>query len=148
MTQALKEAASSKGHVRIERFDSDGQLREVRECDNLIVQAGKNLLATALGAAITPFGWIAVGTNGTTPVLSNTTLGTELARVAVTSAAAVGPVTTFSASFLPGIGTGVWQEAGIFNAVSAGVMYSHVVFTAMTKNAGDTLVITWAITQL
>jgi hypothetical protein len=108
--------------------------------------AGKNLVATALGAAITPVGWIAVGTNGTAPVVGDTALGTEIARVAAT-AVTVGNTTTFTATFPAGIGTGTWQEAGLFNAVSAGVMLSRVVFAAEVKLAGDSKVVTWTITQ-
>jgi hypothetical protein len=107
---------------------------------------GKNLVATALGAVITPVGWIAVGTNGTTVTVGDTSLGTEIARVAATAATS-GNVTTFTATFPAGVGTGTWQEAGLFNAANGGVMLSRVVFAAEDKLAGDSKIVTWAITQ-
>jgi hypothetical protein len=144
----IQESAMAHGHFKLERIDSNGVTSVLVDAANLIVQAGKNFSAAALVATATPFGWIAVGTNGTAASLSDTALGTELARAAVTSATAAGPITTFSASFPPGVGTGTWQEAGIFNAASAGTMYSHLIFAATSKLAGDTFTITWSITQL
>jgi hypothetical protein len=37
-------------------------------------------------------------------------------------------------------------EAGVFNAASAGTMYSRATFTAINKGAADTLQITWTYT--
>jgi hypothetical protein len=143
-----KEQATASGHFKLERVTAAGHSEVLVDAPNLIVQTGKNFSAAALTTAVTPFGWIAVGTSGIAVASSDTHLGAELARAAVTSATASGAVTTFSATFASGVGTGTWQEAGIFNAASAGTMYSHTVFTATVKGTGDTFNITWVITQL
>ena len=39
--------------------------------------------------------------------------------------------------------TATIPEAGVFNAASAGTMYSRATFTAINKGAADTLQITW-----
>ena len=79
----------------------------------------------------------------------NTTLGTESARVALTSttvtAAAVAYVATFPAG-TPASLTAI-TEAGLFNASSAGTMLCRTVFSVVNKDAGDTMSITWTVTM-
>jgi hypothetical protein len=41
---------------------------------------------------------------------------------------------------------GAIQEAGVFNALTAGTMLSRTVFAAVNKTASDTLTITWRVT--
>jgi hypothetical protein len=55
-------------------------------------------------------------------------------------------IATVSTTFGAGVGTGALTEAGIFNAATAGVMLSRVVFSVVNKASTDALTITWAIT--
>jgi hypothetical protein len=143
----MEEALSLRGHFSLVRTDEHGNVLETLEKDNLIVQVGKNFVASALIASSTsPFTNLAVGTSGTAAALGDTTLGSELARMAFTSASAAANVVTISATFAAGSGTGAWQEAGLFNASSGGVMFSHVVFAVVNKGASDTITVTWQIT--
>jgi hypothetical protein len=86
---------------------------------------------------------------------STTALGTELSRVSIASTGSltrVLAVVTAIANWAAGIGTGTITEAGIFSAASGNdsthPMYVSASFGAITKNAGDTLQITWTITLI
>jgi hypothetical protein len=138
----MKDQINLVGEVQILK---NGEV--VLEKKNLIVQAGKNFLASAVINSSTPFVGMAIGT-GTTPAsTSDTTLETEIARAAFTSSSVSTNVVSLSNTYAAGTGTGSISEAGIFtNATSGGTMLSHVVFSSIGKGALDTLTINWTIT--
>ena len=143
----IAETIEVKGHVHIEMLRAHG-LKEVYDFDNLVVTVGKTFIASRIvGAVQAVMNWMAVGTNPAAPAIGDTTLGTEVARVAFDSAgSSSGAGCTFSATFGPGVGTGALVEAGMFNAASAGTMLSHVSYPVVNKQAGDTMAITWTLT--
>jgi len=120
----------------------------VLEKKNLIVQVGKNFLASAIiNNSTSPFVGMAIGTGTTAASLSDTTLQTESARAAFTTYSVTTNVVSLSNTYAAGTGTGALTEAGIFNnATSGGTMLSRVVFSAVNKSAADTLTINWTIT--
>ena len=120
----------------------------VLEKNNLIVQVGKNFLASAvINSSASPFVGMAIGTGTTAASTSDTTLETEVARAAFTSSSVSTNVVSLSNTYAAGTGTGAITEAGIFNnASSGGTMLSHVVFSAINKGSSDTLTINWTIT--
>jgi hypothetical protein len=120
----------------------------VLEKKNLIVQVGKNFLASAvINSSTSPFVGMAIGTGTTAASTSDTTLQTEIARAAFTTSSVSTNVVSLSNTYAAGTGTGSISEAGIFtNATSGGTMLSHVVFSAIGKGALDTLTINWTIT--
>lgn len=134
------------GRVRIERFNALGERNYLFEQDNLITTAGFALLAQLRIASGTAPSHIAVGTGSVAAAITDTTLGTETARVAATrtqTAAASKYVSTFNA----GVATGTLREAGLLNAGAAGTLSNRVVFTnPVTKGATELIVITWIIT--
>jgi hypothetical protein len=140
----ISEKAQSKGYLTITLLDENGQVKESLDINNLIVTSGKNLFAARLSGSGNSPSHIGVGTSAIAPTLSNTALGTQLARVSATPTLNSNTV-QYIATFGPGVGTGTIAEAGLFNAASAGVMISRVAFTAFTKAAGDTLSITWNV---
>ena len=137
------------GHVRLELRGPDGELKESREVDNMVVDTGKAHIADRLsttpgGAAM---GWMALGTGSVAPALANTALGTETDRNATTSITDATNVVTYVANWAAGDGTNAAiTEAGIFNAASVGTMLARATFTAINKGASDTLAITWTVT--
>jgi hypothetical protein len=137
------------GRVRVELFGPDGELKEARAVDNLVVDAGKAHIADRLsttpgGAAM---GWMAIGTGSTAPAAANTALGTEIDRNATTSITDAANVVTYLGNWAAGDGTNsAIAEAGIFNASSVGTMLARATFTAINKGASDTLAITWTVT--
>ena len=123
----------------------------IREVPNLIVDAGKNWVATTLQAGTgTPMSHMAVGTGVTAPAAGDTTLETELARVAlsVSGGTVTGGSTQYVGVFPAGTGTGSLTEAGIFNDVSVGTMLNRATFTAVPKGALDQITITWTVNQV
>ncbi len=137
-----------KGDVLIEVFDPvTGEVKDKREIHNLVVDTGLDYIASRMvGTAANVMSHMAVGDDGTSPVAGNTTLASELARVALTSSAAVANVATFVASFGIGVGTGALEEAGIFNASSSGTMLCRTTFPVVNKGALDGMTITWTVT--
>jgi hypothetical protein len=137
------------GRLDIRLFDAEGNLREARQVDNLVVTAGKNHIADQLssspgGAAM---GWMAIGTGATAAAAGDTALGTEIDRNALTSRTDATNVVTYVGNWAAGDGTNsAIAEAGIFNASSAGTMLARATFTAINKGASDTLQITWTVT--
>lgn len=144
----------ARGLVSFVLTDENGNIKEQKET-NLVVSAGLAFIAQAMlktttntPAAMTH---MAVGTGVTAAAAANTALGTESARVALTSATNVTTTVTndsvqYVATFNPGTGTAALTEAGIFNAASAGTMLCRTVFAVINKGALDTLTITWKVT--
>ena len=143
----LNEILPLKGELTVTVLDGEGKVKELKEFKNLIVQVGKNFLASAIiNSSTSPFTHMAIGTSSTPAANGDTTLGTEIARQAFTSSSVSTNVVTLSTTYAAGTGTGTITEAGIFNASSSGTLLSHVVFSAISKAAADSLVITWTIT--
>ena len=115
------------GHLLIRVFGPDGKLKDERDVPNLVVNTGKQWIAERMDDN-PPSGMthMAIGTSGTSPVVGNTTLGSESARVAVDSSVYSGQKETFTATFGAGVGTAALQEAGIFDSASSGVLLSRV----------------------
>lgn len=117
---------------------------------NLIMDAGENAVAALLGLTGTAFKYVAIGTNNTTPVDSQTTLIAEIstnggARQLSTSYSATANVYTVSVTFTF---TGVLaiMEVGLFNAASAGAMLARQIFAVINVDNNDQLTVTWSIT--
>lgn len=137
------------GKLKIVLTDENGAVKDERAVDNLVVQSGLNFIASRMkDATADVMSHMAVGTTSTTPVLSDTTLGSEVSgsRVALTSTVVSGSNVTYTATFSPGVGTGALVEAGIFNAASSGTMLCRTTFAVINKNAADTLTISWTTT--
>ena len=114
---------------------------------NLVVTVGKNYIASRMtGNSTTVMGYMAIGTGTGTPASGDTTLGTEAGRVALTAFTSSTNTVTATATFPAGTGTGAITEAAIFNASTGGTMLCRTVFPVVTKQAGDTIAITWKVT--
>lgn len=146
--------AKYAGHPVIVLYGPDGREKDRRDQPNLIVTVGKNWIASRLGpiaSAPADAQAIALGTGTNAPAAGDTTLQAEIAgsRTATTPQGGTvsGNVNSYSATFGPGVGTGNITEAGLFNAMSAGTMVARTTFAGINKAAGDTLAITWSITN-
>jgi hypothetical protein len=89
---------------------------------------------------------MAVGSGTTAAAVGDTTLGTELGRVSLTSTTVTTNNVAYVATFPAGTGTGAVTEAGLFNASSSGTLLCRTVFSVINKGAADTLGITWTVT--
>jgi len=119
----------------------------VQEVDNLVVTAGKGYVASRMkDATATAMSHMAIGSGSTAAAASDTALGNQLGRVALTSTAVSSAVVTYTATFGAGTGTGAVTEAGILNASSGGTMLCRTVFSVVNKGASDSMTITWTVT--
>lgn len=142
----MNESLDIKGVVKLEVIGSDGKVKQSLETPNLIVTAGKNLVATLVTGTGTAFTHMAIGSDNTSPAAGNTTLGTELGRVVLTSKTVTNNSVAFVGDFPAGTGTGTIYEAGIFNASSGGTMLNRATFSSISKSASDALKVTWTVT--
>lgn len=150
------EKALFKGHIKLELFDKDGNLKNIVEKHNTFMAVGDAHVADQLAA--TPgeaaMGWMSIGTGNTAFTTSSTTLNTELDRNALAAgypeqgAGASDNDVIYKATWAAGDGTGAIVEAGIFNSsvADAGTMLAASTFAVINKGASDTLTITWTVT--
>lgn len=143
----LHDTIKMTGDLKIVLTDENGQIKHEQEIKNLVVTAGKNFIAsrmkdTTKGA----MSHMAIGSGTTAANVADTTLGTELGRVSLTSTTVTTNNVAYVATFPAGTGTGAVTEAGLFNDGSAGDMLCRTVFSVINKGAADTLGITWTVT--
>lgn len=143
----LHDTIKMTGGLKIVLTDESGQIKHEQEIKNLVVTAGKDFIAsrmkdTTKGA----MSHMAIGSGTTAANVADTTLGTELGRVSLTSTTVTTNNVAYVATFPAGTGTGAVTEAGLFNDGSAGDMLCRTVFSVINKGAADTLGITWTVT--
>tara|TARA_B100001063_G_C16740624_1_gene544596 strand:+ start:698 stop:1126 length:429 start_codon:yes stop_codon:yes gene_type:complete len=119
----------------------------VQEVDNLVVTTGKGYVASRMkDASATAMSHMAIGTGSTAAAANDTALGSESARVALTSTTVSGADITYVATFGAGTGTAAITEAAVLNASSSGTMLCRTVFAVVNKGASDSMTITWTVT--
>ena len=137
------------GKLRLQLIHEDGS-EELFEATNLLTTQGKGHIASRMMPAPTvgPQSYVAVGTNGQPPVLTDTGLGNEIARVLGSTPTVAGAVWTINATFPPGVGTGALAEAGVYDTGNPGATTNlcRSAFGLINKGAGDTLNISWQVT--
>ena len=127
--------------------DQFGNIKQHFKVKNLIVASGKSWIAARMIAGTDAvMSHMAIGTGTASPAAANTTLATEIARVALTSTTGSGNQVTYSAFFPAGAGTGAITEAGILNAGALGTMLARATFAQINKDTLDTLTINWTVT--
>lgn len=136
------------GELHIVLTDAYGKIKEEKTVPNLVVTAGKVLVALRLSGGGTAPSHMGIGSGSAAPGASDTALGTELstgARPSMTITPSTNTV-TYVGVFAPGVATGAVTEAGIFNAATTGTMLCRTTFGVVTKAAADTLTINWVVT--
>lgn len=147
----LNENLKLNGNLNIVLRDASGAIKEERDVNNLVVNAGlAYAISRMVGAAKSVMSHMAIG-SGTTAAAGGQTdlvsiLGSRKALTSTTISGTNNEKVVYVASFAAGEGTGAVTEAGIFNAGSAGDMLCRTVFAVVNKGADDTLAITWTIT--
>jgi len=138
------------GELKIVVTAPDGTVKQEETVKNLVVTAGLGFIASRMaGTSANVMSHMAIGTGSTAAAAGNTTLGTESARVALTSTTPTGAAVAYVATFPAGTPASLTAitEAGIFNASSAGTMLCRTVFATVNKDVGDTMSITWTVTM-
>jgi hypothetical protein len=137
---------------RLEKYNDsklDREPDEVIEFEgNLMMNAGINqMLDLLIGTVVTDFddpdGHLGVGSGSAAVAASQTDLqGASTARVAVASPTRSSQTLTFVATFGSAVANFAWEEVGIFNASSGGVMLTRRLSSLGTKASGATWVLT------
>jgi hypothetical protein len=145
------ENLSVKGRLSIVLRDKDGNVKEEREVDNLVVNAGlAYIISRMVGTSQAVMSHMALGSGVTAAAAAQTDLVSILgARESLDSTTISGTSNekvVYVASFEAGDATGAVTEAGIFNAASAGTMLCRTVFPVVNKAADDAMTVTWTIT--
>jgi hypothetical protein len=137
-----------RGDVAIVLKDKDGNIKDSREINNLVVSAGLEFICSRMaGASASVMSHMALGSGTTAASAGQTDLVSILgSREALDSSTASSNTITYVSSFEAGEGTGAVTEAGVFNASSSGTMLCRTVFSVVNKEADDTMSVTWTIT--
>jgi len=130
---------------------ADGAVKQQVSGQNVIVENGKEFLASFLNSAATAAStflmrYVAIGTDATAEASSNTALGTEVSRHTGTVTYTSGALYEVVATFAAGSGTGAIAEYGLFSANSAGTMFSRDTEAVINKGASDSLSVTTKVT--
>ena len=142
----LKDNMKAKGRLSIVVKDAEGNIKDTREVDNLVVDTGLDFIASRMGGATASvMSHMAIGTGTTAAASTDTDLGTvNGSREALTSATVTDNTIVYVGDFSSR--TGAITEAGVFNASTAGTMLCRTVFSAVTLTSADSLQISWTIT--
>jgi hypothetical protein len=146
--KGLNDAIVPFGKFKLELYDSQGNLKDIREILNTVTNGGKYGAADQVLASPTLAkpGWMELGTG--TP--GATLLGAYISgsRTALDSKTRNNAVVTMVCTFGAGVGTGAITEAGVFDVVTQNTvnMWLSASFSVVNKAAGDSLVVTWTLT--
>lgn len=143
----LKAGLKISGWVRGEIKDADGKVVDSWEDHNLVTTDGLNFLTTWLTTASqsTKFmPYIAIGSGTIAPDPTDVALGSESSRLAGDISAS-GATYTNTASFGPGVGTGLVSELGLFSASSGGTMFARHTFAPRVKTESNTVTVVWSV---
>ena len=146
-----RDTMNARGHFLLLCLDEEGELKWKESIDNDITNAGFDFLLDAgfvSSSRPAVMSHVGIGSGTTGFVASQTALATQLARESGTYAHTAGSkIATMSANFSAGTGTGTVGEVGVFNAATGGTMLSRALLaTAKTKDALDTLTVTYTLT--
>jgi hypothetical protein len=143
----INDNLKAKGRLSVVLTGADGQVKETRSIDNLVVNTGLAFITSRMaGTSSAVMSHMAVGSGSVAAAGGNTALGTELGRVTLSGITPTGAAIEYTATFGAGVATGAVTEAGILNAASVGTLLCRTVFAVVNKGAADTLSITWTIT--
>lgn len=140
----INEDLKLRGDVAIVLKDKDGNIKENRKIQNLVVSSGLEFICSRMaGTSAGVMSHMALGSGTTAAAAGQTDLVSILgSREALDSSTASSNTITYVSSFEAGEGTGAVTEAGIFNASSSGTMLCRTVFAVVNKQADDTMSVT------
>ena len=148
------------GVYEITLKSADGQIKKHFFSKNLVVQTGKNIIASLLVADYSENSG-GEKSGGEKPYLMQVGKSTEAVSVddialkspvdtnpvALTSANRINNQVTYTATFGMGVAVGTLHEVGIIGKYNGeDVLFSRSVFPTITKEPDDELTIRWAIT--
>lgn len=145
----IKDDLTLKGRLDIVVTAEDGTVKQRESVKNLVVTTGKEFVASRMaGTSSSVMSHMAIGTGTTAAAAGDSTLGSQSARVSLTSTTATNNDVVYVATFEAGTpsSAAAITEAGIFNASTGGTMLCRTVFSEINKGTSDSLTITWTVT--
>lgn len=139
------------GHWTATLTGPDGSVKDRRAGSNIVVDNGKEFLASFLNSAAAAAStftmrYIAIGSDSTAEAASNTALGTELSRHTGTVSYVSNAIYQVTATFAAGSGTGAIAEYGLFSSNTGGTLLARDTEDVINKGSGDTLTVTAQLT--
>lgn len=147
----VKDSIKVKGSVEIILKDKDGNTKDTRSFDNLVVTTGLEHIADQLLGTPTQnkISQIGVGTDGTAAAVGQTALLGEVLIQSVDNGypilGAANNQVKYVSTFAAGSATATLAEAGLFTSDLSEVMVARQVFASIVKGANDILEITWTL---
>ena len=145
----ITEELKLTGFVTVSVVGPNGKVKDKREINNLVVQGGKNFIASRfIDTEGTTVQYVGMGLGPVAATLSDIQLGSEVAtRAVIESVSRTDNTVTFNGYFLPNNPnyTVNVTEVGLFNASAGGIMIARTSFAAVTKEALDVLAVQWKI---
>lgn len=144
----IKDDLTLKGRLDIVVTAQDGTVKQRESVKNLVVTTGKSFVASRMaGTSASVMSHMAIGTGSVAAATGDTTLGSESARVALTSTTVTDNDVVYVATFSAGTpaSSAAITEAAILNASSGGTMLCRTVFAQINKGTSDSLSISWTV---
>jgi len=139
-----------KGYLRI--IVGEGKNQRVYEYNNLIVDAGANLIRDFLkGDSVSGLTHLALGTGTTSPSTNDVGLENETYRKAFTDVAVENRLLRIAVFFTSSEYAGDISELGLFgngatDTLGTGTMYSRTTIATITKSNTEPLTVEWTLT--
>ena len=137
-----------RGEV-IVRVYKGGRLLETHRTSNMVVDTGLEYIAELLAGltAVYP-NYVGVGTNGDTPLPTDTALREELGRVEASERSREGATAIWLAWFgADSTFNGEWRETGLYTSSTGGTLIARAVFPSpIQKDESKTVSVEWRIT--
>lgn len=154
--EVVRDVIRLRGSLRLALWDLDGNLVAERIVENTLVTQGRSWvlgqLQTVNQVTSQAIGWLAIGTSSTAPATGDTTLGSEVTRIAIgtwiTSTLTANPPSwQAQASFATNVANTTLAEVGLFNVSGANsiTMLGHATFVSMSKTTSNTLTISYTV---
>lgn len=164
--ESYSESGAIMGHITLQVIDSDGNVVDYVQTDNLVVDLGLDTMGDLVfpdinlngNATDGKFDWIGIGTGTTAAAAGDVGEQTVISGCSRVQDATVSGVTdttgeitvTVEASFSGASCAGAVTEAVLANsgtgaAANAGEILARQVFSAVNVGASDTLTVTWDI---
>lgn len=149
---SVKDSLKAKGRVAIVLKDKDGQVKETRDIDNLVVTDGLQYIVSRMkNTTPTAMSHMQIGTGTTNPAAGDADIETAFGskESAASSIAGNGLSITYSATFGAHSGgtTPEITEAAITNngTDATGDILCRVEFPVVSKGPSDSITISWQI---
>ena len=145
------ESIGIKGFVTVDMYENDQLIQHV-EVRNLLVRGGKDLFANMIFGTFTgedeedvPFiRDISIGSGTTAPVVANTDMESQLARLPFVQKDIDQNLLTYFTTFSEGVGTGSVNEVGLFT--NEGVLVCRTILSnTFEKTANRFINISWRL---